>query len=134
MSYYVAIIDGQDGVWGVRVPDLPGVYGGGATADAAIADATSAASEWANHRLGKGFTCDPPRTFDVVIADPQAGFDRATESTILIPLIIDRGRPVKANISLDAGALEAIDAEAKRRGVTRSYFVVGAALEKIAGG
>jgi len=50
----------------------------------------------------------------------------------MIPLVIDSGRPVKANISLDVGQLEAIDAEAARRGLTRSAFLATAAIELIA--
>jgi metal-responsive CopG/Arc/MetJ family transcriptional regulator len=38
---------------------------------------------------------------------------------------------MRANISLDAGMLEAIDAAAKRRGVTRSAYLVSAAKQKI---
>jgi len=38
---------------------------------------------------------------------------------------------VKANISLDAGLLEAIDEEAERRGLTRSALLTSAALDKI---
>ena len=49
----------------------------------------------------------------------------------MVPLILDRGRPVKANISLDAGLLEAIDDEAVRRGLTRSGFLASAALATI---
>jgi len=30
-----------DGVWGVRVPDLVGCYGGGTTADGAVGDVAS---------------------------------------------------------------------------------------------
>ncbi len=41
------------------------------------------------------------------------------------------GRPVKANLSLDAGLLDAIDEAAKRRGLTRSAFLASAAREKI---
>jgi hypothetical protein len=51
---------------------------------------------------------------------------------VYIPLIIDKGRAVRANLSFDAGMLEAIDAEAKRRGLTRSAFLSSAALDKIA--
>jgi hypothetical protein len=50
---------------------------------------------------------------------------------ISVPLLLDRGRSVKANISLDAGLLETIDEEAKRRGLTRSAFLSSAAVEKI---
>ena len=48
-------------------------------------------------------------------------------TAVMIPLLLDSGRSVRANISLDAGLLEAFDAEAKRRGLTRSSFFVSAA-------
>jgi predicted RNase H-like HicB family nuclease len=35
MAHYFGILDGGDGVWGVRVPDLPGCHRGGHTASAA---------------------------------------------------------------------------------------------------
>ena len=60
--------------------------------------------------------------------DPSAG-----ESAVMVPLIVDAGRPVRANLSIDAGLLAAIDAEAERRGLTRSAFLAGAAREKIEG-
>jgi metal-responsive CopG/Arc/MetJ family transcriptional regulator len=47
-------------------------------------------------------------------------------------LLIESGRSVKANISLDRGLLDAIDEAAKRVGVTRSSFLASAAREKIA--
>ena len=31
MPYYVGILDGAKDVWGVRMPDVPGCHGGGAT-------------------------------------------------------------------------------------------------------
>jgi hypothetical protein len=67
------------------------------------------------------------------MADPAAEFDpTAGESLVMVPLLLDRGRSVKANISLDAGLLETIDEEAGRRGLTRSAFFTSAALDKIA--
>ena len=50
----------------------------------------------------------------------------------LVPLVRDSGRPVKANLSLDAGLLEAIDDAARAIGLTRSAFLVSAARDKIA--
>jgi len=44
-----------------------------------------------------------------------------------VPVIIDKGRPRRINISLDAGLLEAIDQETNRRGMTRSAFLSSAA-------
>jgi predicted RNase H-like HicB family nuclease len=132
LPYYVGILDGTKDVWGVRMPDVPGCHGGGATPEAAIADAISALREFASHRAAKGIALKSPRRVQAVIADKASGFDAAAgESIVMVPLILDRGRPVKANISLDAGLLEAIDDEAVRRGLTRSGFLASAALATI---
>ena len=134
MAYYVGILDGNGKVWGVRVPDLPGVHGGGVSPEDAIADAIGAAREWAAHQIAEGRKVPKPRAVQAVLADGEAAFDAAAgESTVMVPLMIDTGVSVKANISVDAGQLAAIDAEAKRRGLTRSAFMAGAALEKIEG-
>jgi predicted RNase H-like HicB family nuclease len=50
MTYYLGILDGAEDAWGVRIPDLPDCHGGGETAETAIADAISAAREWAEHQ------------------------------------------------------------------------------------
>lgn len=102
-----------------------------ATAEEAIADTISAARDWAAHQEGKGIALVKPRSMAEVIADPDVEFDPATEWCVSIPVILDRGRTVKANVSIDAGTLEAIDFEAARRGLTRSAFLVSAALDKI---
>jgi len=132
MPYYVGILDGAKDVWGVRMPDVPGCHGGGATPEAAIADAISALREFASHQASKGVALKSPRRVQAIIADKASVFDAAAgESIVMVPLILDRGRPVKANISLDAGLLEAIDDEAVRRGLTRSGFLASAALATI---
>jgi metal-responsive CopG/Arc/MetJ family transcriptional regulator len=46
---------------------------------------------------------------------------------------VDSGRAVRANLSLDAGLLDAIDEAAKAHGLTRSAFLASAAREKIEG-
>jgi metal-responsive CopG/Arc/MetJ family transcriptional regulator len=48
-----------------------------------------------------------------------------------VPVLRDAGRPAKANVSLDAGILEAIDEAAREHGLTRSAFIASAAREKI---
>ena len=132
MSYYVGILDGAKDVWGVRIPDVPGCYGGGAAPEAAIADATSALREVAAHWAAKGVGIKAPRSMREILDDAASGFDRdAGESLVMVPLLLDQARPVKANISLDAGLLEAIDDEARLRGLTRSGFLASAARDKI---
>jgi len=85
MRYYVAILDGAGDVWGVSIPDLPGCFGGGATPEEAIADATTAAREWAECQAARGVP--PPRTVQEVMADPDAEFNPAAgESLVMISL------------------------------------------------
>ncbi len=131
MMHYVGILDGAGDVWGVRIPDLPGCNGGGPTPEAAIADAISAMREWAATVANHGEAIPAARRLVDVIRDPESGFDPNGESTVLLPLLLEDMRPVKANISLDAGTLAAIDAAANIRGLTRSAFLVTAAREKI---
>ena len=130
MSHYVGILDGSAGTWGVRIPDLPGCRGGGDTPEAAIADAVSAAREWAEHRTARGAAMPVARPLRQIIRDGEVD-GRAGETAVMIPLLLDRGRPVRANLSLDAGLLEAIDDAARARGLTRSAFIASAAREKI---
>jgi predicted RNase H-like HicB family nuclease len=130
MSYYIAILDGGKDVWGVRFPDFPGCHGGGPTPDAAIADATSALREFAALMVADGERIPRPRRLDELQPDERPGHG---ESLVMIPLILDKGARIKASISVNAGLLEAIDEEAKRRGLTRSAFLVGAAIDKIEG-
>ena len=99
----------------------------------AIADASSAAREWISHQIASGVKVAAPRPMAKILMDASAEFDAAAgEAAILIPVIIDKARSVRANISLDAGLLEAIDEAAQLRGLTRSSFLASAAREKIA--
>ncbi len=126
MAHYVGILDGGGSIWGVRVPDLPGVHGGGDTPEAAIEDAISAAREWAAHVVAKGRDIPGPRALDEVLAEVEKG-----EAAVLVPLLLDAGRTVRANVTFDAGLLEAIDHAARQRGITRAAFLASAAREKI---
>lgn len=132
MTHYVGILDGANDVWGVRVPDLPGCHGGGASPEEAIADATAAMREWAEARMAKHLQLPGPRTVAELLQQDEID-SAAGESAVMIPVLIDSGRPVRANLSLDAGLLAAIDEEASRRGLTRSAFIASAAREKIEG-
>ena len=128
MTNYVGVLDGKDGVWGVRFPDMDGCVGGGDTPEAAIADATAALRDVASHRRKSGRALPPPSALADILA---RGDVAAGESVVLIPLILDSGRTVRANLTLDAGLLEAIDDAAQRGGVTRSAFLADAAREKL---
>jgi predicted RNase H-like HicB family nuclease len=131
MAQYFGILDGKGSVWGVRIPDFPGCHGGGATPEAALADAISALREVAADHADNDLAIPAPRALDEVRRDKEAAFDPKSETLVMVPLLLDKGRSVRANVSLDAGVLEAIDEEAARRGLTRSKFLASAALDKI---
>lgn len=130
MAFFVGILDGADGVYGVRIPDVPGCHGGGETPEAAIADAISALCEMADQAKAA-----KRRSAAEIMADPASGFGAAAgESLVMLPLLAPTGLPVRVNISLDGNVLEAIDEAARRRGMTRSAFLVNSALESIGRG
>jgi predicted RNase H-like HicB family nuclease len=127
MAQFFGILDGGGDIWGVRVPDLPGCHGGGNTPAEALADAISAAREWAEHRAGKGLALPAPTPLDRLMQEEI----QPNEVIVNIPVLLDSGRPVRANLSLDAALLADIDQAAKQRGLTRSGFIASAVREKI---
>ena len=131
LIYYVGVLDGAGSVWGVRVPDIPGCVGGGATAEAAIAGAAEALRDVVAHKRDGGFDIPRASTLTEIVAAGEIG---EGESAVMIPLLIDSGRTVRANVSFDAALLDAIDAAAKERGLTRSAFLARAARGKIMAG
>ena len=130
MTQYVGVLDGSGKTFGVRIPDLPGCYGGGKTAEEAISDAMSAAREWLAHHLKKGGALPKPRSLSQIAKSNEIDVGN-NEIAVMIPVILDAGRTVRANLTFDAGLLEAIDAEAAKRGLTRSAFLSTAARERL---
>jgi hypothetical protein len=115
----------------VRIPDLPGCYGAGASAADAIRDVASAARERIEHQTDGARTLPPARTTADILASGDIDV-AAGEAEAIIPVMIDDGRTVRANLTFNAGLLRAIDAAANLRGLTRSAFPASAAREKIA--
>ena len=126
-----SLVVGKDGAWGVVIPDFPGCHGGGATVEEAVQDATSALSEFASLMIRDGEKVPAPRSIDEVLNEYNSRTGEKRAGGVYIPLIVERGQMVRANLSIDAGLLQAIDDEAKRRGITRSAFMTNAAREKI---
>lgn len=131
MVKYLAIVDGAKNVWGVTFPDFPGCHGGGTTPAGAVEDATRALRAFAADMIADGEGLPEPMGFDQ--ARDWMKRERVAGGLVYVPLVLDKRRSVKANISMDAGLLEAIDEAAKERGLTRSAFLASAALDKIEG-
>ncbi len=88
MTYYVGVLDGSGGVWGVRIPDIPGCVGGGATAEEAIADAAGALRDVLAHKREGGFGAPRPSTLSAIVASGEIG---EGESAVMIPLLLELG-------------------------------------------
>lgn len=134
MARYFGLLDGKAGAYGVVVPGLPGVHGAGASVEAALRDAIGAASEWAAATIADGGKVPAPRKLEKLRTDPDvAEAIHEGAALVVVPLLRDLGRAAKANLSIDAGLLAAIDEAAEALGVTRSAFLASAARDKIAG-
>lgn len=135
MTRYVALIDGSAGAYGVVIPDLSGCTAMGASIEEAMLNAVDAMREWAEIVEETGGTVARARPIEAVRADPDVA-DALVNGAILTTIAMIRytGRPVKANLSLDAGTLATLDAEAKRHGLTRSAMVETLTKRLAAGG
>ncbi len=132
MPRYAALIDGKRGAYGVVIPDLPGCTAMGKTVDEALANAAAAARAWAEVAKAEGISIPKPRAIEAVRNDPEVAAEIAGGAALsIVPVVLDSGRAKTANLSLDAGLLEAIDEAADAKGLTRSAFIASAAREKI---
>ncbi len=120
------VIDGKPGAFGLWAPDMPGCASMGETVDEAL-------RMWAEDAIADGEPVPTPRSFEGIAEDPEVAEELKQGAVLaIVPLLMEAGRPVKANLSLDAWLLAAIDEAASARGLTRSAFLASAAREKIA--
>lgn len=129
---FVVVIEGKPGAIGIWVPDMPGCTSMGDTVDEALRNAQEALRMWAEDAIADGETLPVPRGFEEIANEPDVASELKRGAALaIVPLLLETGRPVKANLSLDAGLLAAIDDAAAARGLTRSAFLSSAAREKI---
>lgn len=133
MARYIALVDGKAGAYGVSFPDLPGCVAMGATVEKAMENAADAMRDWADTMEDMGKSIPMPRSLEEVREDEDVKETLAEGAFFVsLPLVRETGKPVKANLSLDAGILAAIDEEAKRRKLTRSDFIAWMARRQLA--
>jgi hypothetical protein len=88
---------------------------------------------WAEDARAQGEALPKPRPIETLRQDREVARAIVEGAALaVVPLILDAARPAKANLSLDAGLLAAIDEAADAHGLTRSAFIASAAREKIA--
>ena len=129
---YVAFVHKEPGSsYGVSFPDFPGCISAGNTADVALHNAVEALAGHVAAMRSDGDAIPEPRDLETVLEDDELAENREGATIAFVPLVVDRGSSVRVNVSMDAGLLEAIDAAARERGMTRSAFIASAARNEI---
>jgi predicted RNase H-like HicB family nuclease len=125
--YHAVVHKDEDSAWGVHFPDLPGCF----SAADDLADVQANASEAVMLYL-EGEKAPTPSALEKIRA--IAADDLAEGAFLLaVPYVYVRNRPQRINISIDRGVLDAIDAAATSRKLTRSAFLTEAARNEIEG-
>jgi predicted RNase H-like HicB family nuclease len=132
---YFAVLEKEPtSSWSVYAPDIPGCVAAADTPDEALANAALALKEVVEDVTADERAAPKARTIEELNADPEVHEILAGGAALVaVPLLLDKGRIVRANLTVDAGSLEVIDDAAAERGVSRSAFMVAAALEKAVG-
>ncbi|MBB3972759.1 type II toxin-antitoxin system HicB family antitoxin [Hansschlegelia beijingensis] len=133
---FIALIDKEErsGSYGISFPQLPGCVAMGRTMDEAVRNATDALSEWIGDEAAAGRTYEAEDLATFTAREEVSIAIGAGAVPVFIPLVQELGRPIKANLSLDAGLLYAIDEAAKNRGLTRSSWLASAARQALVKG
>jgi len=130
MRYYIGVVH-QDGdsAYGIHFPDVPGCFSAADDMNDLLMNASEALSLHLEDE-----TLPDARTLDAVRADDNVAKDLREGAFLLaVPFIQLSGRTAKANITIDAGLLSAVDRVAKERGLTRSAFLADLARREITG-
>lgn len=125
MLYPVIIHKEECSDYGVIVPDFPGVFSGGETLEAALANVQDAIETF--YEGEEGATLPQPSRLETTLAseDAQGG------AVVLVDVNFDflEKKAVPVNITLPTWLRNRIDKAAKDAGVTRSKFIAQAAQE-----
>ncbi len=125
MTEYIAYLHQEKGTdIGVSFPDFPGCITAGETLQDAMKMASEALEFHIEGMREEGLEIPAPSSLDQLVDD------NAREGAVvaLVSVTVE-DLPAKANITLKQSQLERIDRAASAAGLTRSAFMVRAALE-----
>jgi predicted RNase H-like HicB family nuclease/predicted DNA-binding protein len=127
MKYSVAIEKGDERhAYGVIVPDLPGCFSAGDTFEQALDNAQEAIELHIEALLDSGEPLPMPRPLDAHVRNKD--YARMVWAFVDVPVEALDDSVERVNLSLPRRVLRRIDAEADRRGRTRSSYMAEAAL------
>ena len=129
MANYIAIVHKEaNSDFGVSFPDFPGCITAGRDIDEAKDMAQDALALHIQGMLEDGEQPPAPSRLEAIMADPD--FTDAT-AYLIVSIPDSKPRTVRVNITLPEMTLKQIDAAAKKRGMSRSSFLVHAARNAI---
>jgi predicted RNase H-like HicB family nuclease len=129
MANYIAVVHKDPkSDFGVSFPDFPGCITAGSSIDEAKDMAHDALSLHIRGMLEDGESIQAPSKLEDIMADP----DYSDAVAILVVTVPEtKPRSVRVNITVPEDMLRKIDAVAKKRGMSRSSFLVKAAQNAI---
>jgi predicted RNase H-like HicB family nuclease len=128
-NYIAAVHKDSKSDFGVSFPDFPGCITAGSSIDEAKDMAHDALSLHIKGMLEDGESIPAPSKLEDIMADP----DYSDAAAILVVTVSEtKPRCVRVNITVPEDMLRKIDAVAKKRGMSRSSFLVNAAQNAIA--
>lgn len=126
-TYFALVEKDTDSAFGVRFPDIPGVFSAADRQDKVVANAVEALQLWA-----EDMPVPPPSRHEDIVADADIRQALVGGAYLIsVPLIDNDSAVVRANVTFERGMLRAIDAAARDRGLTRSAFLASAARREI---
>ena len=129
MANYIAVVHKDPkSDFGVSFPDFPGCVTAGNTIDEAKDMAHDALSLHIKGMLEDGDNISAPSKLEDIMEDP----DYSDAAAILVVSVSEvKSRSVRVNITVPEDMLRKIDNVAKKRGMSRSSFLVHAAQNAI---
>jgi predicted RNase H-like HicB family nuclease len=132
MANYIAVVHKDPNTdFGVSFPDFPGCITAGSTIDEAKDMAHDALSLHIKGMLEDGDSIPAPSKLEDIMDEP----DYSDAAAILVVSVSEvKPRSVRVNITVPEDMLRKIDNVAKKRGMSRSSFLVHAAQNAITSG
>ena len=130
-TYYLALVHkDDDSAYGVMFPDLAGCFSAADEQADVLPNAMEALELFADELE----QMPDPRGIEDLKMDKSIADELANGAYLIaVPLIRNTHKTERVNITLNKGLLDAIDAEAQRRKMTRSGFLAQAAEREIGG-
>jgi len=124
MDYIAYLHKDRKSDFGVSFPDFPGCITAGKTLEESRRNAEEALALHISGMIEDGETIPEPSTLDDIADDP------AKKDAVAILVNVDSEKRVRVNITARESQIERIDRLAEQAGMTRSAYVVQAALHE----